>query len=817
MNQNPKNTRQNRIRSIKRIAVFSAVFLSGSASLAYELIFVRLALLVYGSSVMAVSIVTACFLGGLGIGAFLYSRYIPGRSISPAKLYGILQSAICLSSILSFFTLTLFGIRTAGFFSDYIVAVFCITVPPILMGAAFPAAVSLLRDRTGHVSQHHLVFIYTVETAGGIAGILLSAFLLIGSIGVRGTFLSASGVNAFIGILFLLLRTGKESRRETGRQTPPLSFHISLIAYLSGFAALCYEIVWARTLSLYLYNNIYGFAIVLSGFLSGITIGSVCAFLSARKTKSLNSFWISQLLLAVTASLFIPGIRLSYIMMKMTGFTTAGMITAGFFSSALPVVFSGFAFSSLLRYANESDEDSDRSAGYVYAFNTAGGVTGSLAAGLFLIPLIGSTATILCAACINTAVAVKGARLSGFSKSPVLLSVLAVCVLIGISGSYKAVPPAVEDILSDGGTLLFRKETGGGTVTVAKASRPENLKVCFVDQNSVISNLYDNLKTVALLGHLSFALKEDVQNCFVIGFGTGVTVRSILSHPVKHVLCAEICSGVLECEKYFSELNTGVLEDRRLSIEINDGRRLLRTLENRIDAIICDPVHPRLGSSNLYTRDFYTLCRNRLSENGVLLQYLPFHDMPPETFDSVLRTFTEVFPNSSLWLGASHGILAGIAGDTPPDFSDVEQLFEDPNVRADLKKSLIPDIRTLAGCFICSGKELKAFSRNAAVNTDLFPSVEFSGVGPADWTEEENMMRISPAAVKMSDYFSSVPAASADSLSRVPRSVYHKLRGRALQRAGLPEQALEQLELAEQFNPDDIEIRIFRYEISGNR
>jgi hypothetical protein len=56
--------------------------------------------------------------------------------------------------------------------------------------------------------------LYSVNTAGSVAGCLITAFFLLGSAGMKGTILIAVALDCFIGLAALALRTPKPGARE---------------------------------------------------------------------------------------------------------------------------------------------------------------------------------------------------------------------------------------------------------------------------------------------------------------------------------------------------------------------------------------------------------------------------------------------------------------------------------------------------------------------------------------------------------------------------------------------------------------------------
>src|SRR3989440_10656029 len=75
-------------------------FLSGATGLIYELLWVRVLYQSFGSTIQSVTTVVAAYMGGLGLGAWLFGR-IADRTARPAVLYGRLEIAIGAFGVLS--------------------------------------------------------------------------------------------------------------------------------------------------------------------------------------------------------------------------------------------------------------------------------------------------------------------------------------------------------------------------------------------------------------------------------------------------------------------------------------------------------------------------------------------------------------------------------------------------------------------------------------------------------------------------------------------------------------------------------------------
>src|SRR2546428_12098255 len=74
-------------------------FLSGATGLVYEVIWVRLTGLVFGTTSQAISTVLGAFMAGLALGSWVLGRYA-ARSKTPLRFYGLLEIGIAISASL---------------------------------------------------------------------------------------------------------------------------------------------------------------------------------------------------------------------------------------------------------------------------------------------------------------------------------------------------------------------------------------------------------------------------------------------------------------------------------------------------------------------------------------------------------------------------------------------------------------------------------------------------------------------------------------------------------------------------------------------
>ena len=96
-----------------------------------------------------------------------------------------------------------------------------------------------------------------------------------------------------------------------------------------------------------------------------------------------------------------------------------------------------------------------------------------------------------------------------------------------------------------------------------------------------------------------------------------------------------------------------------VEVIVGDGRNYLLLSDKTYDVITIDPPLPPWGAGtvNLYTTEFYELCRKRLKPGGIVCQWLPttFASLSEEQYKMLLATFVDAFPHTSVWNSPNEG------------------------------------------------------------------------------------------------------------------------------------------------------------------
>ncbi|MBD3257327.1 hypothetical protein GF377_02750 [candidate division GN15 bacterium] len=838
---------QTAIRGLPGIHLVIAV--AGFTFLLYEVSWNRLLSIALGTTVLASTIVLAVFMAGIGLGAYFWGCQV-SRTMWPARLLALLTIGIGALGAVSFLVITeglpqLYdSLASAGFSMTgieliaFAIAGITLFASTFLMGGVFPivSKIVIYSDRAVAPSLGRL---YALETLGSAVGGLATGFILLGMIGQLNTIMLAVVTNLLLGAWLLVFRrtadgsasaqdtesaggktvTGRSGRTKSGEVLAALRRSALLGTFVCGFAILGLQVLWLRMLRIYLTNTSYTFALVSSLVILGLFAGSMAykrwGVHSADQHRSMLKvlfFMAIAVVIGLILLVFLPEI----IILPLSGLLANPVMRVFLLPVlvSLLVVFpaaaiSGYAFPLACRMYTEGAATIGRDVGFVLMTNTAGSVLGPVIAAFVLLPLLGvSLAVVLMIGILTVAglMIVREVRPGSFASSVRIAmygGLFVVVAVLVIQPNIRILPPSFSRFERD---VLFYRESVEGTLSVGRdAGEGEGQLHTYVNNSAVIGSSYDAIKVVKMVGHYPFFIRsEDDPPCedvLVIGFGIGVTTSAIAQHDeVQSIECVELVAGLRDAAGYYSDLNHDVIDDPRLTMVTGDGRHYLAMTRKRYDLISCDPTHPILGSGNLYTREYFALCREHLKPGGVVSQYLPLHKLGTEELLGIIATFHAEFTHATVWLGHYHAVLLGSTEPIEIDFNSwverISDLGQDPHFYSDPFH--------LAATLVLDGRTIAQLTEAARLNSDNRSYTEF--FDPACLDEDnigKNLKFFIDNRTDLRDVF--VNIGNPLRLSRfyqgnrlLTESLYHRLNGDH-------ERSLQVLRQATQVNPEDQE------------
>jgi len=158
------------------------------------------------------------------------------------------------------------------------------------------------------------------------------------------------------------------------------------------------------------------------------------------------------------------------------------------------------------------------------------------------------------------------------------------------------------------------------------------------------------------LVHPALIAHGNPKRVYIGGGGEGATLRECLKYPsVEQVVMVDIDGEVVDmCTEHMKAHGADAWKDPRSKVIIDDAKAQLElTPDGHYDVIVLDLSDPLDGGPcyQLYTAEFYTMCKNKLSEKGVLITQSGSssirevqHGAADGVFSPVHNTLKQVFP-----------------------------------------------------------------------------------------------------------------------------------------------------------------------------
>lgn len=746
-----------------KIKVIFLFILSGICGLIYEVAWSKYLALFIGSTAYSHMIVLATYMGGLALGAFYLGRY-SDKVQNRLKLYGLLELGIGVYCLAYPFIIDNVGnlfIQIATSFDGtpnrggmlllkFLLSFSTLIIPTFLMGGTLPI---LTKFFTKHINDagKDVAILYYINSFGAFVGTGLAGFFLIRIYGVESTVWIAAFLNIIIGLTALIFSkstqintqiiSSTEAKIDSNHQIySRTAIQIAIYTSLaSGFIAMLYELSWIRLLSNILGSTTYSFTVMLMAFISGIALGSFIVSLIIKKIKNLVSFLaICQFGTAFSMILMLPLYeRLPYFLTILSAqipntpdnFSTflSYELLLCFSIMFLPTIFSGMTLPVASRIANNDIKTTGKTIGAIFSINTIGSVAGALITSLVLIPFFGIKSTLEMGVLMNGLIGLIiffKADISkqlkwGFAISFLLITVGYKVFIPNwnqnflISGIFRnlytqSIPSynELKQQQNEGQQILWYKEGINANVAIRESKFDTTTQRTLIINGKADASSVADLNTQILLGQLPLMLYPNSGDALVIGLGSGITCGSVLRHPVKSLDVVEIASEVVECNYFFKNENNNFMDDPRVKIHVDDAITQLKIAPKKYDYIISEPSNPWIaGISNLYSVEFFTICKARLKSNGVLSQWFHNYDVSNDIFKLVLSTISNVFSHVSIWkVSDADIIILGSANPLSINFAAMEQKMKQPKIAQDLARIKMYDVPTLLSTQVISAR-----------------------------------------------------------------------------------------------------------------
>jgi spermidine synthase len=406
----------------------------------------------------------------------------------------------------------------------------------------------------------------------------------------------------------------------------------------------------------------------------------------------------------------------------------------------LPATFMAGMTLPLITLALLRSRLGEKSIGHVYAANTLGGIVGVAVAIHLALPVLGLKGALVLGGAIDVALGAwllmrpsAGARRSGIAWSMTgVLGVLAAAFFFHLDPLK--LPSGVFNF---GDARLFESKIlsheDGRTATVDVLLNTRLDQVAIATNGKVDGAIRHgdtptvDEYTMLLLGGLAIAERPDARDVAIIGYGTGMSTTVVLGSPrVERVDTIEIEPAMLRGAEAFRFFTDPAYTDPRSHFIVDDAKSYFARSTRRYDLILSEPSNPWVsGVASLFSREFYARVRSKLTDHGILVQWLHTYSFSDPLLASILRAMRESFPHFVLYdaNGGDLVVVASPAGPVPAPSPEVFTLGRLPRYLSRIEVRRPEDIAVRRVGDQDAVRALFA-AISVAPNSDYFPIVD---------------------------------------------------------------------------------------------
>ncbi len=413
-----------------------------------------------------------------------------------------------------------------------------------------------------------------------------------------------------------------------------------LVVALCGIA---YQLIISTVSSYLLGNSVYQFSLTIGFFMFSMGVGSYLSkLLGDNLIQNFISIEIAISLVGGVCSLLLlmafPMVRALY---------DATMYSLIFIIGALV----GMEIPILVGILSKKLSTRDSIAN-VMSLDYIGALIGSVAFPLLLLPQLGLIRSSFAIGLINILTALTNIYFfRKYLTSPKLLTnialaILALLVIFTIYGT-RLTSFAEKHLYFD--QIIYKKQTPYQKIVVTK-SLTNNEHRLYIDGHIQFSSR-DEYRYHESLVHPLLSIPGNKSRVLILGGGDGLAVREILKYDdVKEIHLVDIDPEMTRISKnlyMLADLNERSLESEKLTVFNQDAFSFINKAGILYDRVIIDMPDPHNEAINkLYSKEFYTMIRKRMSPDGIIVTQSSSPFFTRKTFWCIEETLNYVFSNT---------------------------------------------------------------------------------------------------------------------------------------------------------------------------
>ncbi len=433
-----------------------------------------------------------------------------------------------------------------------------------------------------------------------------------------------------------------------------------LTEFFSGMSVMAVELGASRLLAPYFSSSQIVWTIIIGTIMIAMALGNIYGGKAADKNPNpdklygrilVASIWIA--LIPVLCKYIILGISGLLILTVSTNFLIIAAFAACMIIFVFPLFLLGTVTPCLVKYSVDSLNENGKTVGYLNASNTIGSIIGTFVPTFISIPAVGTSITFLIFAGILltlSAVYFISSKISmmKIKKLPVAILIFILSCVFGHNGSFAFWQ---NNLTYEGESVYNYLQVYEDDRQIALSTNVIfGVQSVYLKDGTLTGMYYDYALAAPFM---SGVYKNESNDMLILGMGTGTYAT--------------------QCEKYFSgermtiegvEIDEKITElskkyfhaSDKIKVTTYDGRAYLNAIDKKYDVIMVDAYQDITIPFQMSSREFFTLVKNHLKENGVMVVNMnmrgsgegSINDYLSDTIASVFReVYTVDVKNSS--------------------------------------------------------------------------------------------------------------------------------------------------------------------------
>ena len=433
-----------------------------------------------------------------------------------------------------------------------------------------------------------------------------------------------------------------------------------LTEFFSGMSVMAVELGASRLLAPYFSSSQIVWTIIIGTIMIAMALGNIYGGKAADKNPNpdklygrilVASIWIA--LIPVLGKYIILGISGLLILTVSTNFLIIAAFAACMIIFVFPLFLLGTVTPCLVKYSVDSLNENGKTVGYLNASNTIGSIIGTFVPTFISIPTVGTSITFLIFAGILltlSAVYFISSKISmmKIKKLPVAILIFILSCVFGHNGSFAFWQ---NNLTYEGESVYNYLQVYEDDKQIALSTNVIfGVQSVYLKEGTLTGMYYDYALAAPFMSEV---YENESNDMLILGMGTGTYAT--------------------QCEKYFSgermtiegvEIDEKITElskryfhaSDKIKVTTYDGRAYLNAIDKKYDVIMVDAYQDITIPFQMSSREFFTLVKNHLKENGVMVVNMnmrgsgegSINDYLSDTIASVFReVYTVDVKNSS--------------------------------------------------------------------------------------------------------------------------------------------------------------------------